>query len=393
MDDDIRLVDDPLPSGIGEARRRIEVPVPDRKRRWLFVPALVVTGCVVLGLGGWAVSGLVMGAETPTKPSTVVTPTAAPSVVLPGFAVEAAWSASDVDDAAAAGGRVLTVSGDLAVLRDVATGDVLAEADVAGEDVTVVTAHVGESTALAVSSDTQALVWAGDAVVPVVVDLSGGRQLVTRSGAFFVASADFSFAMVTAEGVVPVAPPRPQMIVLGVSGDQVLWAGAPAQVITASTNGAALNEVALAPPSAGAVVTPKRGWLMVANGSLTVIGWTDTDGGEATAAYSTATGEIRRLIPGTGEGLLSPDRSEWVTGGQRVSLENATATVLPEGFIPSEFLGDALYGALSDGSVAILPEAATSPKTVAAPSERPLAVTANVLLTLSDGRLSAHPAS
>jgi hypothetical protein len=91
-------------------------------------------------------------------------------------------------------------------------------------------------------------------------------------------------------------------------------------------------------------------------------------------------------------GLLAPDRSVWVTDGQQVNLVDGTVAPLPDGFVPSRYLGADLYGALSTGSTALLPAGTSYPVKAPASTATPLAITDGMLLTLTDSTLSAYPA-
>lgn len=361
-----------------------------RRRGWI-LGALVAAAVLVAGGVVW---GLTATFTVPApKPSAFVTPTTPPAVTLPGFAVEPAWTASRVSGAAVAGSRVISVSGSTVSVRDATSGNVAATADMSSDSLSVLSGTVGGVPALAAVSDAEALVWVGDRVEPLAVDLSGARWLVTRTGAFVVIGTNYAFEVVTAAGTVPVVSPRPEMVVLGVSGDAVIWAGTPNQVIVAATNGTPVREVSLAPPVESSVITPKVGWVRAATAATVVVGWTLPDGSTITGVHSAETGELQAEIPGGGTGILAPGGNLWVVDGHGVDLDTATNLPLPERFTASEFLGGVLYGALPSGTNAILRSGDAAPVEVDAPTARPIGEANGTLLTLTNSLVAAYPAA
>lgn len=358
--------------------------------------ALVVCALGVALLAGAVWVGAPMmnaaarGLANPT-PNASVVPTVPGVVALPGFETESAWSVRGVGTAAAAASRVIAVSGSTVSLRDARSGDVLATAELVAEQVDVVAGFAAGAPALAAVSDVQALVWVGEAVEPVVIDLTGERWLTTRTGALVVVGADWSFELVTAAGAVPVTSPRPEMVVLGVADRTVVWAGAPHQVVFASPNGTLLREVTLAAPDSAATITPKVGWVRAATASTVVVGWTLPDGSALTGVHSAGTGELLAQIAGTGAGFLSADATTWAVDGYVIDLASSTQTALPEGFIAARFLAGDLYGALATGDDALLSAGESAAKAVKAPTVRPFAIADGTLLTLTNGVLASYP--
>jgi hypothetical protein len=379
-----------------EAPERAVAPAPRRRRagRAVVVGAACALGVAVLAGGVWAgvawVGAPVAGESEPTVSAA---PAASSVVTLPGFGTDPTWSTDRVSAAAAVEDRVIEISGITAALRDTRSGDVLATADLTGETFAALSGSAFGTAAVAAVSDTQALVWIGTAVEPVPIDLTGGRQLTTRTGTLVVVGTDRSFELVTSNGPVPVSAPRPEMIVLGVADGAVVWAGSPHQVVTASPNGTPLREITLQAPEGAATITPKVGWVRAATGESVVVGWTLPNGTAVTGVHSAATGELLAQIPGAGDGFLSPDGAAWVTDGQLVDLPSSASTALPEGFVASQFLGDILYGAVTSGANALLPPDATTPKTVDAATVRAFAIADTTLLTLTQGVLAAFPSS
>lgn len=387
-----------IPTDVTEAPQPFAPPRTVSSRRTRFGKPIIVGTVCTLGAvllagavwGGWALMNTATAAASRPVQSVSATPSAASVVTLPGFATDAAWSTRDVEAVAAVANRVITASGATLSVRDARSGSVIATADFAGElDLTA--GYVEGSPALAATSDTQALVWVGEAVDPVAIDLTGGRRLTTRTGTLMVVGTDRSFEVVTATGTAPVTAPRPEMIVLGIVDGTVLWAGAPHQIVSASPNGTALREITLVAPEASASITPKVGWVRAATGASVVVGWTLPDGSTATGVHSTATGELVAEISGAGDGFLSPDATSWMVDGHLVDLASSSVSKLPDGFVASRFLGDGLYGAIATGEDALLPAGESTAKRVGTLSIRPFAITDKTLLTLTAGVLAAFP--
>lgn len=362
-------------------------------RRSLLIGGACTVGVLALGGAVWGVTALAGSAAAAPSPVISVAPAEARVVTLPGFADEPVWTASKTSAAAVSENRVISVSGSTVSVRDAATGEPAAVATIAGDRVAAISGRVAGAPAVAAVSESEALVWVGDAIEPLAVDLSGGRRLVQRAGSLFVAGAGYSFDLVTATGTVPVTSPRPEMIVLGAEGDAVIWAGAPRQVIVASTNGTPVREVTLAAPVEGAAITPKVGWVRAATAATVVVGWTTPGGETTTGVHASETGELVAQIPGPGNGVSGPAGEQWVTDGHLIDLTASTTTPLPDGFTASQFLGDQLYGALLSGRNALYRVGDSAPVEIDAPTERPIGVASGVLLTMTNGVLAAYLAA
>jgi len=355
----------------------------------------------LLVLGGLAFVGVqlfsnlgAMAGERPAAPASAA-PTASSTVTLPGYANVPSWSVADVDAAAASGENVLSVDGNTVELRSLKTGEVRDDAEIAGGHVRTVSGFVGGSRAVAAVSDTEALVWVDGADAPLTVSPSGERSLEVRSGNFVIAGPERTFWLLSAGGEISVAAPHAQSIVIGASGDAVIWASAPHQVTVASPNGTAVSDVTLAPPAPDASITPAKGWVRAATASTIVVGWTLADGTTVTGVHSATTGELTASFPGPGDGELSPDGRLWLADGILVNLTAMSADPLPEGFIGSgaTFLGTGLYGASVDGGDALLADGADKATSVSSTTVRPFAASAGMLLTLTDGDLSGFALS
>lgn len=373
-------------------------PAPARRalltRRSVLVAVGIVAAIAVGGGAAWWVSSAV--AEAPAAQPTPVSSTAAPAVVtLPGRSTKPAWTQAHVDAAAAFGGHVIGLTGNKVTLWDAGTGKPAGQATLTGTGGRVLAGDVDQFAALAAVSDTQALVWVDGEPVP-PIDLTGGRTLETRSGAFFVTGPDRTFWLVTKTGEVPLTAPGAQLIVLSGAADRILWATGAGHVVAASPNGTVLADATLVPPAAGAKVTPQAGWLRVTTPTVAVIGWTLPDGQTVTGIHNTTTGALIGTIPGAGKGLLQPNRTEWVTDGTRVSLVDGKTTPLPAGFIPSAYLGGDLLGAMTDGGDALLKAGEATPTPIPASTVRPVATAdpktgTTVLVTLTAGQLAVYP--
>ncbi|MGW9159682.1 hypothetical protein [Microbacterium sp. NPDC055665] len=332
--------------------------------------------------------GTAQGAPT-AQPRPSVTPTAAATVTLPGYATAPAWSVRGVDAAAVSRQLVLTAQGSTVQWRAAVDGEVVATAEISGSNVRVLSGFVSGVSAAAAVSDTQALVWVDGAKAPLQLSLGGGRTLEVRAGTLFITGPDRTFWMVTSAGEIPVASPRPEAIVLGVAGDAVVWASAPHRVSVASPNGTVVHDAVLAPPAAGAVITPRTGWVRAVTDTTVVVGWTLPSGTQATSVHALQTGEAVAGFTGAGAGVLSPAGDVWVDAGHLLDLTDSTVTPLPDGFVASRFLGSSLYGATANGTDALLVDGAAEPVPAAA-TVRPFATSSDgMLLTLTSGELAA----
>jgi hypothetical protein len=376
-------------------RRRLPRPVFVTMIAIVTVSCVVAVGSVAVAGVGWGIAASDGNASSATTPALPAAPRQPVAITLPGFETDPAWSASDVTAAAVLGDRVITLTEGRATAQDVTTGKTSDDVvEVPGGATGLLEGFVGAERAVTAVSATHALIWVeGQDAPPSLLQFSPGRGLVERTGTLFTAGQDFSFALVTiANGEVPITAPRPSMIVLGAAGDSVIWASAAGEVLVAAANGTTLSTVKLALPDPGAVITPETGWVRAATSTVTVVGWTLPDGQTLTGVHSTTTGQLLHTIPGAGAGLLSPDRDVWVTNGHQVNLVAGTVTPLPAGFVPARYLGADLYGALSTGSNALLSADASEAVAVEASTVTPHAIADGMLLTLTDGRLSAYPA-
>lgn len=382
----------PDSSSTGTAAAPSPMRLPGGVRRWLLIGAGVVAAGAIAAGTTWWITGAAATPPVAPKPVASSTTPAAP-VTLPGWSRTPAWSAKSIDAAAAFGRHVIGLSGQAATVWEAGTGRKVSTATLGGTGCQVLAGDVETDAALAAVSDSQALVWVDGQSTPLMIDLTGGRTLQTRSGTFFVAGADRSFWMVTKTGEVPVTAPAAQLIVLGGSPGQILWATGAGHVIAASPNGTVLTDAALAAPAAGATVTPKTGWLRAAGPNVTVVGWTLPDGQTVTGIHNTSTGALLGTVPGTGSGMLQPGRGEWVTDGVRISLVDGKTTPLPEGFIPQTYLGGALLGAIASGGDALLEAGKSTPTPVTGSTVHPITATdmPPVLISLTGGQLAAFP--
>lgn len=152
---------------------------PRGKRFWWLAGgvfgAIAVAGCIIGAT--WLMSS---GPEPTSVPS--ASPVAPSVVTLPGFDTAPTWSADRVVSASAAGTRVAGVVDGTATLWVARTGEVLAVSPITGEGAETVAGSVAGVPALAVATDTQALVWVGESVDPLVIALDGARRVTVRSG-------------------------------------------------------------------------------------------------------------------------------------------------------------------------------------------------------------------
>jgi len=353
--------------------------------------ALLIGACAFVPVAiAWSIISAGAHAAAPATapaPHAAVTPA---TVTLPGWSTSTTWTATKIASAAAAGGRVLGVTGADVTMWDASSGKPVNSQTLDGGEIRVLAGTVDGKPALAAVTSTKAVVWVDDAAAPLEVDLSGNKTLEARTGAFLVTTKDRTFSAVTAAGLVPLTAPASQAIVLGASADTIVWASGAGHVILTSPNGTVVSDVALTPPAVGAKVTPGTGWVRAATATVTVTGWTLPDGTAVTARHNSATGELLGTAPDSTAGLLSPDGSEWTTGTERIALATIAASPLPEGFVPARYLGGTLYGAVRGHGDALLAAGSQAPDPVPASSERILGVAGKTLLTLTDGRLAAY---
>lgn len=381
---------DLAPAGLPEQYRTPRRSAPSR--RWVLAGAGVLAAVVLCTGAVWWVTSSASGSAPVTPAPTASTTSTAPGVVtLPGWSTKPAWKVDGVDAAATFGSNVIGVTDGKVTVWEAKKGREISTASLAGTGARVLAGDVDKFAALAAVSDAQALVWVDGQTAPQTIDLSGGRALETRTGSFFVTGPDRTFWLVTEAGEVPLTAPGSQLIVLGGGPEQVMWASGAGHVITASPNGTVLTDAALQAPAEGATVTPKTGWLRASTTAVTVVGWTLPDGQTVTGIHDTKTGALLGTIPGSGKGLLQPNRTSWVADGQRVSLVDGKATPLPTGFIPSAFLGGDLLGAMTDGGDALLPAGESAPVPAPASTVRPVAAD-GVLVTLTGRQLAVFSA-
>jgi len=370
-----------------------------RRRRTV----LILTTACVLVVGGVFGAVYVFTGAGPAGANNP--PTAAPTaqraaVTLPGWLTAAAWKASHVADAVLRGdGKAVAVlSGQTVTVRATATGKVLGEQTLAGGAAGVFAGTVDEKPAVVAFSATEAFVWVAGVDAPQRLDLSGGRELSRRGGAVFLRATDGSYSLPTVGGELPLIPPRPGTIPLGRAGEGIVWGSGRGTVIVAAVNGAIVSEAPLAPPSPGARVT---GWVFtttatgplskVAAGDreITIVTWTNADGTQTVVAHSTASGAIVTALPATTTPpVFSADGSVVAVAGHRLDLRSGAASAIPDGFVPTRFIGAAMYGATKTGSPALL--SGDRIEAVAAPTVIPLgAEPGGNLLTLTGGDLVA----
>lgn len=379
---------------------------PLSPRRWTSRRGAIAfgTGVAVVVIGVFAAV-----AERPAAPGFGTTVTAAPGVqTLPGWQRSAAWSHRGVKDAAIAadGHRLIGLSGSNVTVFDAKTGTAAATQSMPGGAVGVVAAMVDGESALVAYSWSRAVVWIGTATSPITIDLTGGRTLLVRGGELFTHASDGSYAIVTPSGSTPVRSPRARTIPLGRAGDAVLWGSNRGTVLVVAVNGAVLSETTLVAPAPGARIS---GWVFdgssqdlagpaatvsIATADAVMVTWTLPDGSTRIVDHATSTGAALVTAPGqTSQLLVTPDGSAVVTATQRLNITTGDATALPAGFVPTQLLGDVIYGANKSGKLQLITPDGAVPVQPAPAVDLVGATSANGLITLTSGTLACFPVS
>jgi hypothetical protein len=367
------------------------VPVVERmwpRRRRNIVVVAGGTVAALLLAGGVVAAVQASGAQAVKTASATVQSSAR---VLPGWSNTPVWETSGVKGrvAVTADGKLLgSASGDTVTVRAASTGTVLRTtmlADPARGG--VFTAMNGTRPALVAYTGSSLTLWSGPKATPRTLTLPAGGRVQIRTGAVFI-TAGSSVSLLEDGDLVPVTTPRPGAAVLGSTDDgRILWASARGEVITAATNGTVLATAELARPAKDAAI---EGWV-AASPATVWVRWKQPGKNPVLVAHDAATGTAIVTTTGAPDGVTATSQD-----GANVLVDGVWFTragklrPLPEEFVASRFVGDAVYGATTRGDAALF--TGSRLQSAGIPNVVPVAVTANRdLVTVAGGHIITYP--
>jgi hypothetical protein len=324
---------------------------------------------------------------SPDRPTP--TAAAATAATLPGWSDRSAWSIASEGTAVSFDGKAALIrNGSKLTVIDPSTGKRTDSHNLPSPALGVLAGYSGDEPVVVGYSAEEVVLW-GAQGHPTRFDLEDGQKVVSRSGQIFIDSGTF-VELLTPSGLTPFIPPREGVSLFGANdSEMVRWASARGTVITGDLTGGILSETALVAPADGATVA---GWVASVN-DVTVTRW-NTPAGLVLATHTTTTGALIATAPVTapdGKSLFGPGRTEMVEGGHIVNLVDGSISAVPEGFVPSLYLGFDLFGT-NAGTSAIFSNG-TVTDADAAPEVVPVGVASGVLLATSGDQLFGFPAT
>ncbi|TDW64679.1 hypothetical protein EDF51_11343 [Curtobacterium sp. PhB25] len=313
----------------------------------------------------------------------------APATTLPGWAKKPTWAKSGAVGAVGVtsdGNYVGYAHGRTVTVLHAGSGRIAATLTLHGKAVGGVSAvTVDGKPALAAASKTAVTVW-GAGKLQLEAGIPTGGEFQVRAGVPFVTT-DTTAAMLTGHGAVPVTFPRPGALIMGgTANEQVLWASARGEVLTAATNGTVTRTAKLAAPKSATEISS---WV-VATDNTVWVRWKTREQGSVLAAHDVGDG---KAISSTGTSSDEPvtasqDGKTLLVQGTAFTAAGKTAAV-PKGFVADGFVGNHLYGADQDGTTAYV--AGKAVRTGPAPTVVPVAETGSGdLIAVTDGRISTY---